>query len=95
MTPDIYIDVRFRTTNEEGRKTAVSGEVYACPLFIDGEAFDCRLLIGDRKLDLGKSYEVPVKFLNRDMISPKLVVGTKIILWEGKDIADGIIIRIN
>lgn len=94
MIPDAYIEVRFRTTEEGGRKTPVTGEFYACPLFIDGEAYDCRLLIKGMKLELGRSYEVPVKFLNRDLVVPKLYIGKNVILWEGKDAADGKVTRI-
>ncbi len=94
MTPDAYIEVRFRTTEEGGRKTPVTGEFYACPLFIDGEAYDCRLLIKGMKLELGRSYEVPIKFLNRDLVVPKLFIGKCVILWEGKDVADGKVTRI-
>lgn len=89
MTPDAYIEIRFRTTEEGGRKTPVTGEFYACPLFIDDEAYDCRLLIKNMKLELGRFYEVPVKFLNRDLVVPKLFIGKGLILWEGKDVADG------
>lgn len=95
MIPDAYIEVRFRTTIEGGRKTPIIGDIYACPIFIDGEGYDCRLLIYGMKIDLGMPYEIPIKFLNRDLILPKLAIGKKIILWEGKDIADGKITKIN
>jgi hypothetical protein len=94
MMPDAFIEVKFRTTEEGGRETPVTGDFYACPLFIDGEAYDCRLLIKGMELELGRSYEVPVKFLNRDIVLPKLHIGTSIILWEGKDVGDGKVTRI-
>ena len=94
MEPDIYIKVRFRTTSEDGRKTSVSGDFYACPLIIDDKAYDCRLLIKGMTLELGCYYEVPVKFLNKDLIVPNLVIGKHVILWEGKEIANGQVTRI-
>lgn len=94
MTPDAYIEVKFRTTKEGGRKTPVTGEFYACPLFIDGVGYDCRLLIKGVELVLGRSYEVPVKFLNRDLVLPKLFIGKSVVLWEGKDVADGRVTKI-
>lgn len=94
MTPDVYIEVRFRTTEEGGRKSPVIGEFYACPLIIDGEAYDCRLLIKGEELKLGRSYEVPVKLLNRDLVMSKLFIGKSVILWEGKDVADGKVTKI-
>ena len=94
MVPDIYLEVRFRTTLEGGRKTPIKGEFYACPLFVDGSGFDCRLLLNGMELALGEYYEVPIKLLNRSSALPKLHVGKAVILWEGKDIADGKVTRI-
>lgn len=94
MEPDIYIKIRFRTTAEGGRKTSVAGDFYGCPLIIDNEAYDCRLLIKDTTIELGQFYEIPVKLLNRGLALPKLYVGKKIMLWEGKEVADGEIIKI-
>ena len=94
MNPDIYIKVKFRTTLEGGRKTPINGDFYACPMIVDNKAYDCRLLLTGKTLELGNFYGVPVKFLNRDLIVPKLIVGKNIILWEGKDVADGQVTRI-
>ena len=66
MKPDAIINVRFLTTAEGGRNTAVEGQFYACPLFVDNEGFDCRLLLEGRRLELGSAYEVPIKFLYRE-----------------------------
>ncbi|MEL7431992.1 MAG: hypothetical protein AAGI90_05660 [Chlamydiota bacterium] len=100
MEPDIYIKVRFKTTAEGGRKTPVrrksplGTDFYACPLIVDDKVYDCRLLIGDNEIELGKYYEIPVNFLNIDLALPSLSVGKKITLLEGKEIADGEILRI-
>jgi len=94
MVPDIYLSVRFRMTSEGGRTAAVKGPIYHCPLIIDESAFDCRLLLGDRVLELGVAYEVPVKFLDKDSALQKLAIGRDVILWEGKDIADGKVVKI-
>jgi hypothetical protein len=95
MKPDVVIEVRFKTTVEGGRQGDVQGaEYYACPLFVEGEGFDCRLLLGGCSLQLGQIYELPVKFLNPDFVLPKLSPGKPIKLWEGKDIATGKVVRI-
>ncbi|QVL54712.1 MAG: hypothetical protein KFB95_05165 [Simkaniaceae bacterium] len=100
MKPDIYINVRFRTTSEWGRvsplghKKSRVADFYACPMIIDDKAYDCRLLIGDQKLIPGLHYKVPVVFVNRDLALPNLSVGKNITLWEGKEIADGQVTRI-
>ena len=100
MKPDIYINVRFRTTSEGGRVSSLGHkklrvvDFYACPMIINDKAYDCRLLIGDQELRLGQYYEVPVVFVNRDLVVPNLSVGKNITLWEGKEIADGQVTRI-
>lgn len=76
-----------------GRQTAVKGDFYACPIFIDGEGFDCRIFIKGRTLELGKWYELPVKFLNKDHALPKLTVGKSVTLWEGKTVGEGKVLR--
>lgn len=94
MKPDIYIRIQFKTTTDGGRKTPVVGDFYACPLILDREAYDCRLVIEGKTLELGYPYEVPVKFLNWERIKPHLVVGANIVLWEGKDVAHGWVTKI-
>jgi hypothetical protein len=100
MKPDIYIKVRFRTSEEGGRKTSVKRKTplgpdfYGCPLMIDGKAYDCRLFIGDNEIELGKYYEIPVKFLDKDLALPNISIGKDITLWEGKQVADGKVTRI-
>jgi hypothetical protein len=100
MKADIYIKVRFKTSDEGGRKTSVrrktpSGpDFYGCPIEIDGKAYDCRLLIGDNEIELGKYYEIPVKFLDKDLALPNLAVGKSITLLEGKEVANGQVIKI-
>ncbi len=97
MTPEIEIEVRFLLESEGGRKNPVTGDPYpyGCPMIIDGKAHDCRLLIGNKILELGKPYEVPVKFLNKDLALPKLFIGKSVVLWEGKNIATAKVIKIN
>ena len=94
MTRDIIISVRFLTTSEGGRATPVQGRFYSCPLFIDGEGFDCRLLLDDQILDFGVRSEVPVRFLYRDKAMPRMELGAQVHLWEGRNVAEGKIIQV-
>jgi hypothetical protein len=94
MESDVHVKVRFKTAEEGGRQSAVSGDCYACPFLVDGEGFDSRLLLAGRRLELGETYEVPVKFLNPPKVLPHLTEGTAFILWEGKDVATGSVIAI-
>jgi len=98
LEPDIFIEVRFKTAAEGGRQTAITipehaDSHYGCPLFVDGEGFDCRILVKGRTLELGQTYELPIKFLFPNLALPKISVGKSVKLWEGTDIAVGKVIR--
>ena len=94
MEPDAIIRVRFKTPEENGRKSAIKASYYSCPMLIDGEYFDCRLLLAGREVELGLSYEIPVQFLRPDLVLSKLTKGKSFVLWEGKDVASGDVLEI-
>jgi hypothetical protein len=97
VEPDIIIKVRFSTPEEGGRRAAVQPSIvdyYGCPFIVGGEAFDCRLLLQGRRLELGETYEIPVKFLNWRLVGPILAEGTPFVLREGEDVATGTVTRI-
>ena len=91
---DATIQIRFKTTAEGGRIGPIQGKQFSCPMLISGEAFDCRLETGGRILELGETYEVPIRFLNPQLAVPKLTVGKEVVLWEGKEIATGRVLRL-
>jgi hypothetical protein len=94
--PQAIIRVRFKTTAEGGRKGPIDygPRRFRCPLFIDGEAFDCGFLVKDKVFELGETYEIPIAFFRPDLVLPMLSPGKPIKLWEGKDIAVGIVVRL-
>jgi len=96
MKPDAIIEIRLKTTDEGGREKPISilDQPFGCPLFVAGEAFDCRFLIENQRLELGSTYEIPIKFLCPKSAIQRLSVGTPFTLWEGKDIATGKVIRL-
>lgn len=94
MRINIYVNVLFKPTLAGGRNTPVTGEYYACPMIIYGKAYDCRLLLQGKTLKLGHLYEIPVTFLDKELVAPKLSIGTKVILWEGKEVAYGEITKV-
>jgi hypothetical protein len=91
---DAYIEVRFKTPEEGGRKSAVRGDYYPCPFAIDGELFECRVLLGGDGLDLGKTYELAVKFFYPDKVMPLLAEGKRFALLEGREVATGRVVRV-
>jgi|GEM_PF-4661680 len=100
MKIDVYIKVRFKTSEEGGRKTSLKRKIpfgvdfYACPMIIDDCFYDCRLLIGDMEIELGRYYELSVVFLDRESALQNLVAGKNISLWEGTEVATGQIVKI-
>lgn len=96
MKANVIVRVRFKTTLDGGRQgpIIVCEEPYGCPLVVDGEAYDCRLLVKAQTLDLGEIYDLPIKFLNPELVLPKLSVGKPVKLWEGKDIAVGEVVQL-
>lgn len=86
MVADIIINIKFLTAAEGGR-TAPIIDIYSCPLFIDNEGFDCRLLLNRQTIELGSYYRLKVKFLCIENILGKLAAGKEVFLWEGKFIA--------
>lgn len=92
MIVDAVIRVRFKTPEENGRLSDIMGEYYACPMIVGSEAFDCRVQLSGQRIELGKAYDVPVKFLSRKNALPNLEVGKNISLWEGKVVADGLVL---
>jgi len=91
LHPEVVIEIRFKTTAEGGRKSSVFRDNYSCPLLVGGEAFDCRIEIENPPLELGRTYELPVQFLSPDLALPLLRPGTPVTLWEGREIATGLI----
>jgi len=59
---------------------------------VDGRYFECRWLLQDGQfLQLGAEYIVPLKLLQAHLVTPLLLPGSAIQMWEGKVIADGVI----
>ena len=69
---------------------------FGCPLFFQGELFDCRILLDQIGISLepGSHYTVPIKFLNPILIKPRLKTGTQFKLWEFRFFADGEVVDI-
>lgn len=92
---DAVIRVRFLTSAEGGRQTDVTGEDYSCPMFIDDKAFDCRVSLEGTRIVLGRTYDLPVRFLDRAAALPLLTSGKSVKLWEGKFVADAEIVELS
>jgi hypothetical protein len=90
MTADIIARVRLYETGRGGRQGPTPPDRFGCVFEIDGEYFDCRLLLeGVGSLAPGQTATVPIKFLHPDLLVGRLSDSVVFHLWEGKPIAEG------
>lgn len=95
MLFDAEIDVLFLTPEEGGRQKNFVDDWYGCPMGVRGKFFDCRLDLRGRTVHLGERILLPVKFLNPDQVLSVIKNGDKVVLWEGRTIARGTIVKVN
>ena len=88
--PDIIAEVRFRAREEGGREGPTPADRLGCIFEIEGENFDCFLLLR-RTGPLLPGYEgsVAIKFLYPDYAKPRLRVGSRFLLKDFRVIAEG------
>ncbi|MDR2874528.1 MAG: hypothetical protein LBV44_01180 [Methylobacillus sp.] len=99
MQPDIIAKVTMLIMDKGGKASIpppIPPTHYGCPMFINGEGFDCRLLLDqvERTLEAGITAEVPIKFLNFNLVKNLLAPGVRFTLWEMRDFAEGEILEI-
>ncbi len=85
---DIFARVHFFA--DGGRKGPTPETELNCFFSIDDKLFDCRLYLHEvGSVAPGQSVEIPIAFLNRDLVLPRLDVGSKFRLRELGYTADG------
>ena len=96
VTPDIIARVTMYPSAAGGKSSAIPPVQFRCPLSINGELFDCRLLLNQLGIGLspGCSAEIPIKFLNLYLIRDMLLPGAKFALWDMGDFAEGTILEV-
>ena|SRR5579871_1377292 len=93
--PDIIASVRFYPTEQGGRKGPTPPHIFRCPLEFEGEKFDCGLHLDETgSLAPGMSAKVPITLLFPALLKPRLKVGSRFTLWEGRTIADGVVEKV-
>ena len=89
---DIVATVRFYADDEGGRQKLTPPDKFGCLLELDGEYFDCRLLLsGIGAVWPGRRVFVPIKFLLPQLILPRLKPGVRFHLREAETIAEGVV----
>lgn len=95
IDPDAIAEIRFFLPSQGGRRTNPKpSKFYTCPLFVEGNGFDCRILTNEKIIHLGTTYQFSIVFLNWDFASPHMKAGTQFLMWEGKNIGEGRILEV-
>ena len=93
---DIFARVRLYGVDEGHHHQAIVTAHFGCPLIFEGEAFDCRILLGQTNETLvpGQTAVVPIKFLKPELVKPRLKSGSRFKLWESGEFADGEVLEV-
>ena len=92
---DIIAHVRLYPTAHGGRQGPTPTNTFGCLLELNGDCFDCRLLLTEiGALSPGQQAEVPIKFLNFDLVKNRLAPGEKFFLRDRKIIAEGEVTKV-
>src|SRR5262249_11317942 len=95
MHADIIAHVWLYPTAYGGRQGPTPKDTFGCLLELNGGCFDCRLLLTETgPLSPGQQADVPIKFLNFDLVKDQLVPGKKFFLRERQTIAAGEVAKI-
>jgi hypothetical protein len=95
ITADIVAHVRFYTPSEGGRQAPTPPDKFGCLFELNGECFDCRLLLDDvGALQPGQQAKVPIKFLSSRLPRHRLRSGQRFHLREAGTIAEGYVEKI-
>lgn len=92
---DIMARVWFYPTAHDGRQSPTPKDIFGCLLELNGDYFDCRLLLTEiGPLYPGQQAEVPIKFLNFVLVKHQLAPGKKFYLRDKRIIAEGEVTKI-
>lgn len=96
LNPEALMKIRLYTSEEGGRNGPIFSKYYSCPLLLDvnDNLYDCRIILNGITMNLGEEYVVPVKFLDFENAKRKIIIGKEILIWEGRWIGRGEIIKL-
>lgn len=93
--PDALVELRLFPTDSGGRAGPTSTAWWGCPLSIDGDLYDARFDLSEiAPLRPGQSRIVPLKFLNRDLVMPRIAEGQELRVWEGRVIGEATVLTL-
>ena len=92
---EVIADIKLFSRQEANPKTfPLCPPLYECPLYYNEQYYDCQLILDafEDPIELGASFEAPIKFLWPQAIVPRLKYGDTFCLWENGVIGAGKII---
>jgi hypothetical protein len=90
--PEVSARIRLFSKQEGNPKHfPICPPLYECPLYYNDQYYDCQLILDkyDQPVELGTSFEAPVKLKWPQAILPKLKSGDSFCLWEDGIIGEG------
>ena len=90
--PEVTARIRLFSKQEANPKTfPLSPALYECPLYYNEQYYDCQVVL-DRfahQIEMGTSFEAPIKFQWPPGIVARLKTGDSFCLWEDGIIGEG------
>lgn len=94
INPDIIAELAFYSTESGGRQSPISLARFGCIFVYEGENFDCFVLLTKgQQVSPGDKAILPIKFLNPNLIKPRLTKGSRFKLRELRAIAEGTVLK--
>jgi hypothetical protein len=98
--PDITAEIELYPTEAGGRTRPLrssSVHYFGCPIAFEGQMFDARFDLSEVGVEIapGHTAKLNAKFLWPELIKPRLKVGDRFLLWEGKFIGKGRVLSIH
>ena len=92
---DARVHLRFYTTAEGGRQSAINAFDYRYrPTLRIEDMYFGFAVATDVRMELGDAYDVDIAFLDISGARPHLGVGVGFVISEGKDVGTGVILEL-
>jgi hypothetical protein len=96
VPPDALFRVTLWPTEDGGLTKALFGSFVGFPLHVDDghpHLNDCRLLLGDLRLEPGSVADVPAVYLSPEEAQSRFPVGTVVKLWAGRFVGEAVVLK--
>lgn len=93
---DIKAKINLYLAEEGGRSSATLDTHFSFRIEIGGKYFDARAILSNHgKLKPGDVVELPVKFLDPQVVLPQMRIGCKFPIWEMSQVGELEVLEFN